>query len=53
MESYFNKFRNNIVGINKEFKSPFGIKRIIYSDWIASGRLYNPIEAKLLEIGDY
>ena len=52
MESYFKKFRSNIVGINKEFKSPFGTKRVIYSDWIASGRLYHPIEAKLLEIGE-
>ena len=52
MESYFKKFRNNIVGIDKEFKSPFGTKRIIYSDWIASGRLYHPIEGKILEIGE-
>ncbi len=52
MENYFRKFRNNIVGIDKDFKSPFGTKIIIYSDWIASGRLYHPIEAKLLEIGE-
>ena len=52
MESYFKKFRDNIVGINKDFKTPYGTKRIIYSDWIASGRLYHPIESKLLEMGE-
>ncbi len=52
MKNYFKKFRNNIVGINKDFNTPFGKKRIIYADWIASGRLYHPIEAKLLEMGE-
>jgi len=47
MENYFNSFRNNIVGINQEYVSPFGTKKIIYADWIASGRLYAPIENKL------
>lgn len=47
MENYFNSFRNNIVGINQEYVSPFGTKKIIYADWIASGRLYTPIENKL------
>lgn len=46
-EKYFSKFRNNIIGINQDFDSPFGKKRIIYADWIASGRLYDPIEKSL------
>jgi selenocysteine lyase/cysteine desulfurase len=30
------------------------LKKIIYADWTASGRLYQPIEEKLLkEIGPY
>jgi selenocysteine lyase/cysteine desulfurase len=47
LEKYFEKFRENIVGINAAFKSPYGIQKIIYADWIASGRLYGPIEDKL------
>ena len=54
LESYFEQFRNNIVGIDQYFESPYGRKKIIYADWTASGRLYRPIEEKLLnEIGPY
>jgi selenocysteine lyase/cysteine desulfurase len=49
LEQHFEKFRKNIVGINQSFTSPFGEKRIIYADWIASGRLYSPIEKTMLE----
>jgi len=49
LEKYFSKFRKNIIGIDYEFQSPYGIKKLVYADWIASGRLYNPIEKKLLE----
>lgn len=52
MENYFEQFRENIVGIEKEFATPFGMKRIVYSDWIASGRLYYPIEKNLLKLGE-
>lgn len=48
-ESYFKKFRGNIVGINHSFQSPYGEQKIIYADWTASGRLYEPIERKMLE----
>ena len=48
LETYFQDFRKNIVGINQEFISPYGKKQIIYTDWTASGRLYRPIEDKLL-----
>ncbi|WP_276379973.1 aminotransferase class V-fold PLP-dependent enzyme [Flavobacterium sp. H4147] len=48
LETYFQDFRQNIVGINQDFTSPFGKKKIIYTDWTASGRLYRPIEEKLL-----
>ena len=44
LEKHFEKYRNNIIGKNKTFDSPFGKKKIIYADWIASGRLYLPIE---------
>lgn len=44
MEKYFGKFRQNIIGINHSYESPYGKQRIIYGDWIASGRMYGPIE---------
>ncbi|WP_375242249.1 aminotransferase class V-fold PLP-dependent enzyme [Lacinutrix sp.] len=48
LEIYFSKFRKHIVGIDQEFESPYGRKKMIYTDWTASGRLYRPIEEKLL-----
>ena len=54
LEQYFQKFRENIIGINETFESPYGIKNIIYTDWTASGRLYQPIEDKLInEFGPF
>jgi selenocysteine lyase/cysteine desulfurase len=54
LEQYFQQFRNNIIGINQEFESPFGTQKIIYTDWTASGRLYRPIEEKLMnEFGPF
>ena len=49
LESYFQDFRQHIIGQNQHFESPFGTKRIIYTDWTASGRLYRPIEDKLIK----
>ncbi len=49
LESTFDRFRRNIVGIDQTFRSPFGEQRILYVDWTASGRLYDPIERKLRE----
>jgi selenocysteine lyase/cysteine desulfurase len=48
LEKYFDKFRKNIIGIDKTFTSSYGEKKIIYTDWTASGRLYRPIEEKLI-----
>ena len=49
LESYFEQFRKNIVGIDSTYKSPYGEQKIMYADWIASGRLYRPIEHKMVE----
>jgi selenocysteine lyase/cysteine desulfurase len=49
LEQYFEKYRRNIIGIDKEIETPYGLKRLIYADWIASGRLYRSIEHKLTE----
>ncbi len=48
LESYFSQYRQHIVGIDQEFESPYGIKKMVYTDWTASGRLYRPIEDKLV-----
>ena len=47
LEKYFQPFRENTVGIDQQFLTPYGKKKIIYADWIASGRLYQPIEDKI------
>lgn len=47
LEDHFSSFRNNIIGLDAEFISPYGNKKIIYADWTASGRLYRPIEEKI------
>lgn len=49
LEAHFLKFRNNIIGIDKQFETPYGNKKIIYADWTASGRLYFPIENKIVK----
>ncbi len=50
LEKYFSKFRKAIVGIDQCYNTPYGRKKIIYCDWIASGRLYRPIEEKMLSV---
>ncbi len=54
LENYFQQFRKHIIGINQEFITPYGVKKLIYTDWTASGRLYRPIENKLInEFGPF
>jgi selenocysteine lyase/cysteine desulfurase len=48
LEQYFGQFRKNIVGVDQTFASPYGEQNLIYTDWTASGRLYFPIEEKML-----
>jgi selenocysteine lyase/cysteine desulfurase len=48
LEQYFSQYRKNIIGIDQQFESPFGTKKIVYTDWTASGRLYRPIEEKMM-----
>ncbi|MCE5345353.1 MAG: aminotransferase class V-fold PLP-dependent enzyme [Bacteroidales bacterium] len=49
LEKYFDQYRKNIVGIDSAIETPFGIKKLIYADWIASGRLYVPVEKRMIE----
>ena len=51
---HFSSFRKGIIGNELRYNTPYGIKTMLYADWIASGRLYAPIEEKLFrEIGPY
>ncbi len=44
LEKYFEKYRQNTIGYNYHYLTPYGSKKMLYADWIASGRLYRPIE---------
>lgn len=48
LEQYFEPFRKNIIGNDASFVSPYGVKKIIYADWTASGRMYAPIEERMM-----
>ncbi len=47
LEAYFDPFRKNIVGIGAEYDSPYGRQKVLYFDWLASGRLYAPVEKQI------
>lgn len=49
LQNYFQRFRQQIIGVDQEFESPFGRQRLVYADWTASGRLYAPIEERLAQ----
>ncbi len=47
LEKYFDQYRRNIIGIDTKIETPYGSKNLVYADWIASGRLYKPIERRI------
>ncbi len=47
LEIYFEQYRKNIIGIDTEIRTPYGIMKLVYADWVASGRLYSPIEKRI------
>lgn len=54
MEQYFDNFRKNTIGSDLHYTTPYGEQKLIYADWIASGRLYKPIETRLVnDIGPF
>jgi selenocysteine lyase/cysteine desulfurase len=50
LDQHFAKFRKGIVGDRKQHEFPFGKRPIVYADWTASGRLYEPIESYLANV---
>jgi selenocysteine lyase/cysteine desulfurase len=44
---HFSYFRERTIGHDACFDSPYGRVNMIYADWVASGRLYQPIEDKI------
>jgi len=44
MEKYFKEFKERIIGNDQTFKTPYGEQKMIYADWVASGRLYQDVE---------
>jgi len=54
LENYFNRYRQNIIGIDSEFHGPYGTKKVVYADWVASGRMYQRLEDKIINtFGEY
>ncbi|MGE5421576.1 MAG: aminotransferase class V-fold PLP-dependent enzyme [Chloroflexota bacterium] len=47
LEKYFYPFRQNIIGTAAMIETPYGRKKLVYADWVASGRLYGPIEERI------
>ncbi len=43
-QSILARVRKNILGAEQRFTTPYGLKKIVYADWVASGRMYAPIE---------
>ncbi len=53
-ETWFTPFREQIIGQQAPFRSPYGLQEMLYADWIGSGRLYKPIEERMIgEIGPF
>lgn len=54
LETHFLPFRRKTVGIQQTYSTPYGKQKMIYADWTASGRLYEPIEAAIAkQFGPY
>ena len=49
LEKHFTPFKARIIGDDQMFATPYGKVKMIYADWIASGRLYTEIEKKMAE----
>lgn len=50
LEKNFLRFRPHIIGDDLVYTSNHGLQKMIYADWIASGRLYRPIEEQMTNV---
>ncbi|NCD43079.1 MAG: selenocysteine lyase, partial [Bacteroidia bacterium] len=50
IQKHFEPFRKGIIGEGYQFNTPYGKKTLRYADWLASGRLYKPIEEQIAGI---
>lgn len=49
LQEHFAAFREHTIGIRHHISTPYGRQLLLYADWTASGRLYEPIERKVQE----
>ncbi|MFC6648075.1 aminotransferase class V-fold PLP-dependent enzyme [Paenibacillus rhizoplanae] len=49
LQEHFAAFREHTVGSRHLISTPYGRQPLLYADWTASGRLYEPIERKIQE----
>lgn len=50
IEAHFTPFRNGTIGSDAVIAGPYGEKPLLYADWIASGRLYRPVEERMTDL---
>ncbi len=54
LEDFFLRFRKHTIGTEQSYLTPYGEVQMIYADWTASGRLYQPIEDRIAsDLGPY
>ena len=53
LADHFQDFRKNILGYDHRVKTEFGDYPMVYTDWIAEGRLYGPIEDKMRSLAPF
>lgn len=49
LQEHFAAFREHTIGNRHYISTPYGRQPLLYADWTASGRLYEPIERKVQE----
>ncbi|MCL6601996.1 MAG: aminotransferase class V-fold PLP-dependent enzyme [Paenibacillus sp.] len=49
LQEHFRPYREHTIGMRHCITTPYGTLPMLYTDWTASGRLYEPIERRLQE----